>query len=274
MPCPDRVPAGRRPRGKRSPLPPPPPRERFLEAGTVIHAAGAVVSDRGETLLGANCLEGLTASYEAGDRFVEIDFNFTADGELVCIHDWQPKFSDAIVGTEPLSLAEFMACRIYGSFTPMSLETLADFMEAHPDLCVVTDIKERNVEACGLIAARYPDLRDRFLIQIYDRDLYGPVRELGFESIIFTLYMLDWNSKTDTAALADFARDHELLAYTFGAPLADREHYVEEMLETGVPLFVHTVNGPETRQRFLDMGITGVYTDYGSGFSDPPEETR
>lgn len=250
-------------------------RERFLADGTVVHAAGAVVNEAtGETFLGANCLEGLTQSYAAGDRFVEIDFNFSSDGELVCIHDWQPMFSSAITGFDPLSAEEFLACRIYDAFTPMSLDTLAAFMEEHPDLCIITDVKDRNVDAAKLIAERYPALRDRFIVQIYNRDEYEPVRALGFENIIFTLYMLDWKGKTDTKALAEFAREHDLFAYTFGASLTEQRHYVDNMKKTGVPLLVHTVNGDATRQSYLDMGVAGVYTDYGRGYDNAPEEVR
>ncbi len=38
--------------------------------------------------------------------------------------------------------------------------------------------------------------------------------------------------------------------------------YNEAMKETGVPLFVHTVNGREEMEMCYDAGITAIYTDH------------
>lgn len=223
----------------------------------IIHAAGDI-----DGMAGSNSLEALELTYDAGCRFVEIDFQFTADGELACIHDWYRQYTSAIQadGTA-LTLAEFQACRIYDRYTPLWLDSLADYMTEHPDLYIVTDIKDRNTEGAAKIAADYPALIDRFIVQIYDGSEYDAVREAGFSHIIYTLYRLDWNSKTDTKALTAFAQTHPLLGYTFAYELCDVDGYVAGMLGAGVPLYVHTVNGTEAQQVYFDMGISGVYTD-------------
>lgn len=223
----------------------------------IIHAAGDI-----DGLAGSNSLEALEQTYEAGCRFVEIDFQFTADDELACIHDWYRQYTSAIPenGTV-LTLSQFQACQIYDRYTPLWLDSLADYMKAHPDLYIVTDIKDRNTEGAAKIAADYPELLDRFIIQIYDGSEYDAVREAGFTNIIYTLYRLDWNSKTDTKALVAFAAGHPLIAYTFAYELTEVEGYVEGMLQAGIPLYVHTVNGAAEQQVYFDMGISGVYTD-------------
>lgn len=223
----------------------------------IIHAAGDI-----DGMAGSNSLEALEQTYDAGCRYVEIDFQFTADGELACIHDWYRQYTSAIPadGTA-LTLAEFQTCQIYDRYTPLWLDSLADYMTDHPDLYIVTDIKDRNTEGAAKIAADYPELTDRFIIQIYDGSEYEAVREAGFGHIIYTLYRLDWNSKTDTKALTAFAQTHPLLGYTFAYELCDVDGYVEGMLASGVPLYVHTVNGAEAQQVYFDMGIAGVYTD-------------
>ena len=33
------------------------------------------------------------------------------------------------------------------------------------------------------------------------------------------------------------------------------------MLNAGVPLYIHTVNGDAEQQVYFDMGIDGIYTD-------------
>ena len=223
----------------------------------ITHAAGRI-----DGMDGSNSLEALEGAYAAGCRYVEIDFQFTADGELACIHDWYRQYTSAIPedGTA-LTLSEFQTCRIYDTYTPLWLDYLASFMLDHPDLYIITDIKVNNPEGAAKIAADWPELTDRFIIQIYDGSEYDAVREAGFDHIIYTLYMLDWNSKTDTEALCAYAAGHPLLGYTFSYELCSVEGYVDGMKKAGVPLYIHTVNGEAEQQAYFDMGIDGIYTD-------------
>ncbi|MBR5445067.1 MAG: hypothetical protein IKV57_03030 [Clostridia bacterium] len=223
----------------------------------ITHAAGAI-----DGMAGSNSLEALTGAYEAGCRYIEIDFQFTADGDLACIHDWYRQYTSAVPedGTA-LTLEAFQNCRIYDKYTPLWLDSLADFMTAHPDLYIITDIKTDNPQAAAIIGERYPELTDRFIIQIYNGDEYDAVREAGFDHIIYTLYMLDWNSKTDTKALCEYAAGHPLLGFTFSYELCDVDGYVKGMMKAGIPLYVHTVNGDEEQLKYFEMGISGIYTD-------------
>ena len=79
--------------------------------------------------------------------------------------------------------------------------------------------------------------------------------------MIYTLYRLDWNSKTDTRALCEYAAGHPLLAFTFSYELCAVEGYVDGMLQSGIPLYIHTVNDPAEMESYLALGITGFYTD-------------
>ena len=240
----------------------------------IIHAAGEVRDEDGTVYYGANSYEGLELCYNAGHRYVEIDFNFTSDGTLACIHGWYKNFSEKITANVPLSRDEYMQCKIFGHFTPMCLDTLAEFLKEHPDLYIVTDIKDRNVDGARKIAETYPELVGQFIVQIYQKEEYEQVRELGFEHIILTLYKLSNDEMTDVPALVEFARNHQLFGITFAASLADLDGFVSGLSKNGIPLFVHTVNGEQTCQKYYDMGISGVYTDYRAGSENVPEEVR
>jgi len=235
------------------------------ETKYIIHAAGRVGEEAGTPFDGSNSMEGLRKAYDRGCRVIELDFNFTADGSLACIHDWYKQYSEAITDYVPLTLAEFLECRIYDRYTPMWLGTLAEFLREHEDLYIVTDIKDRNTDGAAAIAEACPDLMNRFIIQIYDASEYSAMRELGFEYVIYTLYRLDWAEKTDTRALRKFAASHPLIGYTFSYELCAVEGYVDGMKKTGVPLFIHTVNDPGEQQAYFDMGIDGIYTDMTEG---------
>lgn len=222
----------------------------------ITHAAGAV-----DGMAGSNSREAMEAACGAGCRFVELDFNFTADGELACVHDWYTQYSSAITDNVPLTAAEFRECRIYDTYTPMLLEDAAAFLLQYDDLYIVTDIKDDNLAGLAHIASRYPELRHRFIAQIYHEDEYDAVWEMGFENIIYTLYRLDWAGKTDTDHLRELAGEKLLFGYTFAADLCSLDGYVEEMLTCGVPLYIHTVNGDTEQDGYFAMGISGIYTD-------------
>lgn len=78
---------------------------------------------------------------------------------------------------------------------PGSSDRLA---EGTPGVSIVTDIKEDCAAGAALIAQRCPDLRSRFIIQIYHPEEYDQVADLGFEHIILTVYQMSWSEKQDT----------------------------------------------------------------------------
>lgn len=229
----------------------------------VIHAAGRLEGIDNDGLPrsydGANAREGLELCAENGARAVEVDFNFTADGQLACIHDWFAEYADGIEDGVPLTLDEFMDLRIFGNFTPMWMGDVADWLRANEGTYIVTDIKDDNLAGCRAIAEACPDLKNRFVVQIYDESEYDAVHGMGFEYIVYTLYRLDWKAKTDWRALRRFAKSHPLVGFTFSCELCQTEGYVDGMLRSGVPLYIHTVN--EDAEAYFAKGISGVYTD-------------
>ena len=102
-------------------------------------------------MTGSNSLEALEHSYENGFRLLELDFSWTCDGELVCVHDWNA-FYGRILDTDSPTLAQFEAVRdsTYG-FTSLTLDHLIAWLREHPGVSIVTDIKE------GLRGGRRPD---------------------------------------------------------------------------------------------------------------------
>lgn len=223
----------------------------------ILHAAGEI-----DGIVGSNSMEALENAYATGARYIELDFNFTSDGYLACIHDWYTEYSSAIPENGyALTLEEFRNARIYDRFTPLDLESLASFMTEQDDLYIITDIKDDNIAGLQTIAQTYPELQNRFIPQIYNGDEYDAVRALGYEYVIYTLYRLDWNSKTDTEALCSYAAGHPLLAYTFSYELCSVDGYVDGMLRAGIPLYIHTVNDPDEQKQYFAAGISAIYTD-------------
>ena len=242
--------------------PSPEPEEVLKEDRRIVHAGGYITSPAGKGRTYTNSAEALVNAYRAGNRVVELDFMWTSDGYLAGTHDWLSAVSPAIADGVPLSLAEWLETEVYEEFTPLCLESLAGFMREHPDLYVVTDVKVRNADAAAVIAKTCPDLKERFLIQIYQDGEYDPVAALGFPHIIYTLYNLPPEDKRDTEHLAAFAAEHPLLGYTYPDALRDVWRYTARMKNTGVLLFVHTINDREEIAACYTEGITAVNTCY------------
>ena len=186
----------------------------------------------------------------------------TADGRLACIHKWNSSYAPQITDGVPITLAQWLEADLLGELTPLCLESLADFMRQHPDLYVVTDVKDDNIGAVEIIAAVCPDLLDRFVVQIYSDREYEAVRQAGISNIIYTLYNLSGAEKADTDHWVEFAAEYSLVGYAYPLEWFKMDGYNEAMKETGVPLFVHTVNGREEMEMCYDAGITAIYTDH------------
>lgn len=239
-----------------------PPVEDILRRdGRIVHAGGQIAGADGKLFTYTNSAEALVNAYRAGNRVMEFDFMQTSDGHLAGIHDWSSAVSPSIRDGTPLSLEEWLQTDVYGAFTPLCLESLAEFMREHPDLYIVTDVKDDGIAAAGLIAECCPDLMDRFIIQIYQDNEYDEIAELGFRHILYTLYNLPPADKRDTKSLTEFAAEHPLLGYTYPKELRRVWRYTKRMKEIGVMLFVHTVNDLKEIDACYSEGIDAVYTD-------------
>lgn len=170
----------------------------WYEISVVAHAGGGI---DGKTL--TNSLEALNQSAKRGYRMIEMDFAITSDRELVCSHGWdedtidqleQGKWIDA---DEEVDLQTFLGTPICRKYTAITAESLISWMKDHKGIYIVTDtkyLKEEDVlfqfgklaELCGYDEG----LLDRFIIQIYDMEMYKTVREIyGFNNIIYATYV-------------------------------------------------------------------------------------
>lgn len=207
-----------------------------------------------------NSIDALDTNYDKYSLF-EIDFSWTSDGKLVCIHDWDHSYKRSF-GLEPSgakTLAEFE--ELVGSRSAVrkcTLQSLASWMRDNPHSKVVTDIKEGNVAGLRAIREDYPDLVSRFIPQIYHPDEYFPVRDLGYEKIIWTLYMYE-GSNSDVLSLIRFM---DLYGLTMSKARARTGLPSLAYEATGVKSWVHTINSDEELQEMTALGAASIYTDF------------
>lgn len=222
----------------------------------VIHAGGVV---NGE--IGTNSLEALNNSFFNGYRYIELDFNFTTDRHLVCVHDWEKNYFGSDYNFKgPVSLEEFKNLKIEGKYTTLTLKSLEEWLMNKPNTYIITDIKDDNLAGLKYIKDNAPYMMRRLIPQIYSESQYDTVRAMGYENIIYTLYMQNYSQKTNTSRIVNFAKSHDIVAIAFSSELAT-SNYVGALKQSGTRLFAHTVNDKAETERLKGMGIYGVYSD-------------
>ena len=237
----------------------------LAEDGRIIHAGGFLRTQKGEIVSYTNSLEALYNVYTKGYRFCEIDLQETADGIIICGHGDE---SELVYGTGlPYNATgiEFLNSRIYGEFTPISLSDLAEFIVTHPEMYIITDVKTDNVKMCSRIAKEYPDLQDRFIVQIQFPEEYEPIASLGFKYIMYPIFKTPDNQR-DVLSLAAFARHHDLVAM-----IVSNGYYTSDLKLglagkiIGTPIILHTLNDEWEINYYLDHHLAlAVYTDQTS----------
>lgn len=226
----------------------------------VAHAGGSI---EGGTY--TNSLEALDLWYERGCRWFEVDLDWTSDGRLVAIHDWNAA-AERLFGEEFngcwMDRRAFLEQERLDGLTSLDEESLGRWLKLHPDAIVVTDCKWANIDALALLSVVIPEALPQLVPQIYSFEEYDAVRALGFERLILTTYRMEAQDEE----VADFAASHDLEAVTMPEDRAFG-NLPARLAEIGVPSYAHTINDAGKFSRLQELGIHGIYTDTLCGCS-------
>lgn len=222
----------------------------------VAHAGGAV-----NNIAITDSLDALTANAPDYDLF-EIDLNWTEDRQLVCLHDWEASFEFrfGFRPGAPLTLASFRELLTKtASHGPQNctLETLVDWLKAHPSKRVVTDVKADNLEALALISGRFPEIMPQIIPQAYQPAEVAALHDMGYADVIWTLYAFG-GTEAETLAALDGMR---IFALTMPEAMAQTGLARKVAAQYGIPAYVHTINVPKVAQCYAALGVAGFYTD-------------
>lgn len=222
----------------------------------IAHAGGGYLGRRY-----LNSLEALSHNYALGHRVFELDFSWTSDDHLVAIHDWNAAWKRLFPDADHASIPDrdnFLRTRMINDQTPLDLSRLREWLIAHPDAYIVTDIRGRDLYGLQRLKAEIGSRQHQIIPQMYQAHRYPDIRALGYDHIIFTLY----GTSLDTDTLLDFIRTTPLYAVTLNPERPDAERIIAELRDSNVPLYVHTFNDPADFARFRALGVHGLYTDF------------
>ncbi len=223
-----------------------------LPKPTFISHAGGMAAG----LTYTNSQEAIKNSLLRGNYFVELDFLFTTDNQVVLGHNWSLMGNLMKLPEFPVSHKTFMENILADDLTQLDLAHLVTLMEEEERLIVVTDTKEENLALLTLIAQEYPHVKQRFIPQVYDEEEYKAAATLGYKHIIYSLYQVH---RTDDQVL-EFATRYKPYAITMPTETVNNG-LAEKLKAVGVHTYAHTVNTEEELVLYQEKGVDGVYTD-------------
>lgn len=223
----------------------------------VAHAGGGY-----ENRTYTNSLEALNANYNKGHRYFEVDFNWTSDGKLVAIHDWENSLEKrfpqgARQGKTPTE-EEFLNFRSRDGLTQLSFSQVVSWARSRQDVVIVTDIKERNIDALKWVRDRFPEDIAFIVPQVYSYSEYPLAKGLGFKNVILTLYMMS----IQLEEVFFFAKENRPYAITMHRNIAMNSPLPVLLKNLRVTAYAHTVNDMQEVAKLRQRGVYGVYTDF------------
>ena len=227
---------------------------------SIAHAGGGI-----DGITYTNSYEALNSSVFNGFSLIEIDFSWTRDREIVCVHDWDDSmrgvFGFAL--SEVPTLIEFeKLIDKHAIYEPCRLPGLYKWLDDNPGIKIVTDGKQNNMLILEKISDEYPDFAQRFIPQVHFPEEYEVVVALGYTDIIWTLYRYQGTSADVLNALKSLqlfavamsqARVKNRLALAINADISLQK----------IPLYTYSVNQQSKLVAYRnDWAIDEIYTDF------------
>jgi glycerophosphoryl diester phosphodiesterase len=220
--------------------------EMYPQVQSIAHAGGRIGGQ-----VYTNSLAAFNQAYARGFRMIEVDFLKTADGVVVCGHDWYD--FDATP-----SYQQFLQRRTLGPFQSCTFTELLEWLDRHPDVLLISDAK---IDVISINQALHDSLGVRLLAQAYNVADVRLMHEAGISNIILTLYRAgNRNARLDEIS-AIAASGIKIGALTMPAidALTGAAIFAKSRLE--VPVYTHTINACWLSKVFWALGVDAVYTD-------------
>lgn len=209
---------------------------------------------------------------------LECDVHFTADDQLICLHDLDlDRTSDATGPAYQRTLEELRAVDFGSWFTPeptpeeKSITTLVELLD------MIADARARGVRITLNLETKHPnprglDIEDRVAELLTDRGWAGadsPIRLITFfpDALVKMREVLPDLRRTFLISDLSRAGDGSLPdGVRIVGPDLERfrqdPDWVRRMIAAGNQVHAWTVNTPEDVRFCLDLGVTGFTTDF------------
>lgn len=229
--------------------------------------AAAVVGHRGDSSVAPeNTMPAIVSSVEGGADFFEIDIDYTADGEIVAIHDdTVDRTTDGTGAIRELTYEEVSQLDAGSWFDPTysyaavpKLDEVFAYM-AETGAHVLLEYKDTwGPEEAALSASLIEEygVADQIIAQSFDITTLENLQD----QLPDVPRMVLGNIEEDAIAVAE-----DLDAIGYNPPATDvleNPEWLSEANDAGLATFVWTVNEAEEWQTLTGLGVEGIITDH------------
>ena len=221
----------------------------------VAHAGGGI-----ENTMYTNSQQSLENAIKNGINVVEIDFNYTNDGHLVCYHLIENLTNNP---NSKMNLSQFLNFKIKNKYNPITIEYLFEQMKKNPELYIAVDTKHEDLSTVvsDLIkSCTDKELLNRLIIQCYypkEKEKILKIYNFPEENFIFTPYKYT-PDPLETFKIAYKEGYHvTLMRYDFV-----NEKILKLFKDKNIHMYLYTVNDKNLANELFDKGSYGIYTDF------------
>lgn len=238
-----------------------------FDSRIVMHAGGGY---NGSTY--TNSLEAFNYWYNKGQRFFEFDIGMTTDGYFLTVHRQYNK-----------SMAEFKAEYVARGLTIMELSDLVSLINSYTDCCFDFDVltiyeddptnNSTNYDTFYSTLKGYIDsygassdfIWDRIILEVLpqnDVNMLTPAKAYGFKHFLYAEYFGSSNpisATTDFENVMKYCNNNGIEYLSIGW---FNSSYGQLAKTYGVKCFTFTFDDINKIYEFLDMGASGVFSNF------------
>jgi hypothetical protein len=220
----------------------------------IAHGAGTIDGYRY-----TNSLEALDLSYAKGFRMFELDLIYTDDGHLVAAHDWDVWRRMTKFDQECITKEIFLEHKLYGQYTPLSMDEINQWFAQHEDAILVTDKMNSPAEMVELFV--FPD---RLFMELFTFGAIEQAQALGVDFMLSEGLLYDIEGSQ-----LDYLQEHNIEALAVNRKLATQsERYSNFFLqckELGIRTYAWGLDPNEYTEKYVlehEMQyFYGIYAD-------------
>ena len=246
----------------------------------MMHALGGVDGK----YMYVDSVDALKLAYNSGNRLFEVDVNLTSDGVPVLVHGWTKSDYINRIGSQYYKANaanssgqyipthdEFMKFNIQGHFRASDFSDLIEFMDKHDDMYVLVDVWNRNYTNTLTIynaivdsAGGNDSALEHLIVGGHTTDMIKAVKEV-YNFKIYNLYFAEEKSRDKALytpkQMIDYCKANKIQGFSVDANVFT-DDIAKQFKNSGLIIYVFTVNDEAKANHFLDVGASIVGTDF------------
>ncbi len=244
-----------------------------------------IIAHRGEkSLAPENSVESANLAWSRGVKFVEGDFYFTKEGEILCVHAKQELLKYAAIDKEivdikfsELKKINLAATEIWkDKFEFVAMPTLEDIIKTIPkNGTLVLEIKKYQDgfgKKVDELRRKYSLDKKQITVIAFSATAlknFNKETENVYESyLLFTLKEEDGKIAQSPESMQEKCRDIGASGVSIGNSKILTKDYVDAFKKSGFKVAVWTVNDFDEFMRLEGLGVDAITTDYAGMFLD------